>query len=54
MDKNVKLSADERFQKATSGQPAVSEKFTDLKKEKLCLRQEIEHQFQSVNQFEQH
>ena len=54
MDKNVKLSADERFQKATSGQPAIPEKFTNLKKEKLWLRQEIERQFPSVNQFAQH
>lgn len=54
MDKNVKLSADERLQKATSGQPAIPEKFTDLKKEKLWLRQEIERQFPSVNQFAQH
>lgn len=54
MDKNVKLSTDERFQKATSEQPVIPEKFTDLKEEKLWLRQEIERQFPSVNQFAQH
>lgn len=54
MDKNVKLSANELFQKTASEQSVIPEKFTDLKEEKLRLRQEIEHQFSSVNQFAQH
>lgn len=54
MDKNIKLSTDERFQKETSGHPVIPEKFTDLKEEKLWLRQEIERQFPSVNLFAQH
>ena len=51
MDKNVKLSANELFRKTTSRQPVVPEGFTNLKEEKLRLRQEIERQFPSVNQF---